>query len=96
MLGVVFLFNQFSTIKNFLFTIKDIDFLSSNSEKKNFCLEIFLLSSGGLQFVKMSMFGPNYARFEDCIHNAESTTRIFTAWLIIPLNKIIPNWIKAS
>ena len=35
-------------------------------------------------------------RFEEFIQNAESVTRIFYAWRIIPRNKIVLNWIEAS
>ena len=45
----------------------------------------------------MSLWEQNLnARFEEFIHNAESVAQIIYAWQIIPINKIVPNWIEAS
>ena len=66
MLGVVFLFSQFSPIeiipfyKTFLFLIEDIDFLSSNL-KRYFTSDYFFCKGGGgggggLKIVKFLMF----------------------------------------
>ena len=68
MLGVVFLFSQFSLIeitfytkitfynnKNFLYPIEDIELLSSNV--KRYCTsDYFLLSSRGFKIAKLAMF----------------------------------------
>ena len=61
MLGVVFFIQSIFTDPNnnfhqkFLFSIEDIDFLSSNA-KRYFTSNCFLLSSGGLKIAKISMY----------------------------------------
>ena len=60
-IGVVFLFGQFSPIetivfnKQFLYPIEDNEFLSSNS-KSYFTSNCFVQSSGGLKVAKLAMF----------------------------------------
>ena len=59
MLGVVFLFSQFSPIEiivfdNFLYPIEDINFPSSNV-KRYFTSDCFLESFGGLKTAKLAM-----------------------------------------
>ena len=75
--------------QNFLYTIKDISFLSSYFKRH------FNLSFGVWKLPKLPCSGLNYARFEEFIHNAESVTQIISAWRIIPHDKIVPNWIEA-
>ena len=61
MLGVVF-FSQFSPTemivfdKIFLYSIKDIDFLSSNDVKKIFYFQLFFVKLWGLKVAKLAMF----------------------------------------
>ena len=84
MLGVGFLFSQFSPIeiivvsKNFLYFIE----LPPN---------IFSKVLGVSKLPKWPYFGLNYARFEEFIQIAESVSRIIYAWQIIPHNKLVTN-----
>ena len=96
MLGVVFFIQSIFTDPNnnfhqkFLFSIEDIDFLSSNA-KKIFHLQLFFVKFWGLENCQnFYVPGLNYARFKEFIHNAESVTRIIYAWRIIPHKKIVP------
>ena len=70
--------------------------LSGFKFKKIFYPQFFWKVLGVWKLPNWPYSGLNYGRFEDFIHIFVSVTQIIYTWKIIPLSKIVPNWIEAS